>query len=83
MIEKIFSALSLLSYHAVIGSFVARRCCMDCPKCKGLMVKERFSDYVLVCDAWKCLNCGAVVDPTITANQRKQPPASVSESVAD
>jgi uncharacterized Zn finger protein len=56
---------------------------MDCPKCKGLMVKERFSDYTLTCDAWKCLNCGAVVDPTITANQRKQPPASVSESVPD
>jgi hypothetical protein len=56
---------------------------MDCPKCKGLMVKERFSDYILICDAWKCLNCGAVVDPTITANQRKQPPASVSESVPD
>jgi hypothetical protein len=56
---------------------------MDCPKCKGLMVTERFSDYFLICDAWKCLNCGAVVDPTIAENQRRQPPASVSESVPD
>jgi hypothetical protein len=47
------------------------------------MVIERFSDYALICDAWKCLNCGAVVDPIITANQRKQPSASVSESVPD
>jgi hypothetical protein len=56
---------------------------MDCPKCNGLMVTERFSDYFLSCVAWKCLNCGAVVDPTIMENQRRQPPASIPESVSD
>jgi hypothetical protein len=55
---------------------------MDCAKCKGLMVIERFSDYFLICYAWKCLNCGAVVDSTIKENQRKQPPASAPEPVS-
>ncbi len=51
---------------------------MDCPKCKGLMVNERFSDYFLVCYAWKCVNCGTVVDPVIQKNQRRPPPSTIS-----
>jgi hypothetical protein len=51
---------------------------MVCPKCSGLMVREQFADYFLVCHSWKCVNCGAVIDETITKNQRKQP---ISESV--
>jgi hypothetical protein len=43
---------------------------MDCPKCKGLLLLERFSDFFLVFYAWKCVNCGAVIDRTI-ANNRK------------
>jgi len=35
------------------------------------MVKERFSDYFLIVHAWKCLNCGSIVDPTIVHNQKK------------
>src|ERR1700745_1340096 len=46
---------------------------MQCGKCKGLMVRERFSDYFLIVYAWKCINCGAIVDPTITHNQKKRP----------
>jgi hypothetical protein len=44
---------------------------MDCPKCKGLMMMERFSDFFLIFYAWKCINCGSIVDRTITANKRK------------
>jgi hypothetical protein len=44
---------------------------MECPKCQGLMDLERFSDFLLVFYAWKCINCGAVVDKTIANNRRK------------
>ena len=44
---------------------------MDCPKCKGLMMLERFSDFFLIFYAWKCVNCGAIVDKTIANNRRK------------
>ena len=44
---------------------------MGCPKCKGLMMLERFSDFFLIFYAWKCINCGSIVDRTITANKRK------------
>ena len=39
---------------------------MECPKCKGLMMLERFSDFFLAFYAWKCINCGAVIDRTIS-----------------
>ena len=42
-----------------------------CSRCKGLMVKEWFSDYLHIVYAWKCLNCGAIIDPTITHNRMK------------
>ena len=32
---------------------------MDCPKCKGMMMLERFSNFFVVFYAWKCINCGA------------------------
>jgi ribosomal protein L37AE/L43A len=43
---------------------------MDCPKCQGLMQMERFSDFFLVFYAWKCLNCGAIIDRTISMNRK-------------
>lgn len=50
---------------------------MECPKCKGLMMLERFSDFFLIFYAWKCINCGAIIDKTISNNRRnslaKQP----------
>lgn len=42
---------------------------MPCPKCKGLMVLERFSDFFLAFYGWKCINCGAIVDKTIATNR--------------
>jgi hypothetical protein len=31
------------------------------------MMLERFSDFY----AWKCINCGAIIDRTISNNRRK------------
>ena len=44
---------------------------MECPKCKGFMLLERFSDFFLIFYAWKCINCGAIIDKTISNNRRK------------
>jgi hypothetical protein len=35
------------------------------------MMLERFSDFFLIFYAWKCINCGSIVDRTIAANKRK------------
>ncbi len=55
---------------------------MDCPKCKGMMMLERFSDIFLVFYAWKCINCGAIIDRTISSNRRKRLAARESQTVA-
>lgn len=55
---------------------------MECPKCKGLMMLERFSDFFLVFYAWKCINCGSIIDRTISSNRRKSLAASESATVA-
>mgnify|MGYP001470827469 CR=1 FL=1 len=48
---------------------------MTCLRCDGLMVCELFEDFEgLSSDyeftGWRCLNCGAIVDPTIAAHRR-------------
>jgi len=35
------------------------------------MQMERMSDFFLVFYAWKCINCGALIDKTIAINRRK------------
>ena len=55
---------------------------MECPKCKGMMMLERFSDFFLVFYAWKCLNCGAIIDRTISINRQKSLSAQGSQAVA-
>ena len=54
---------------------------MDCPKCKGLMMLDRFSDFFLVFYAWKCLNCGAIIDRTISNNRRISLAAKATKEV--
>ena len=54
---------------------------MDCPKCKGLMQLERFSDFFLAFYAWKCINCGAVIDRTIANNRRNSLAAKATKEV--
>jgi hypothetical protein len=54
---------------------------MGCPKCKGLMMLDRFSDFFLVFYAWKCLNCGAIIDRTISNNRRNSLAAKATKEV--
>ena len=54
---------------------------MDCPKCKGLMMLERFSDFFLVFYAWKCVNCGAIIDKTICNNRKNSLAAKATKEV--
>ena len=55
---------------------------MECLKCKGMMMLERFSDFFFAFYAWKCLNCGAIIDGTISNNRRKSLAARESQTVA-
>jgi hypothetical protein len=48
---------------------------MTCPRCKGLLVRDRFfdlQDTALHIDAWRCVSCGDVLDPVILANRRNR-----------
>lgn len=42
---------------------------MDCPKCNGLMISERMTDYSIVFYGWRCINCGTIVDGLILKNK--------------
>jgi len=55
---------------------------MKCPKCTGMMMLERFSDFFLVFYAWKCINCGSMIDRTISNNRRKSLAVRESQTVA-
>lgn len=51
---------------------------MQCPRCHGPMVSERFEDLqddtgVVRFNAWRCLNCGEVSDAVILANRTNPP----------
>jgi uncharacterized OB-fold protein len=48
---------------------------MTCHRCGGLMVTEHYDDFhdhtgraVLI--GWRCVTCGAILDPAIAMNQR-------------
>jgi hypothetical protein len=55
---------------------------MKCLRCEGLMTLERFSDFFLVFHAWKCINCGAILDHTISVNQQRTTLKPESEPVS-
>ena len=50
---------------------------MACRRCRGLTVVDHFIDmqddggHLWLC-AWRCVNCGDVVEPGIERNQRAQ-----------
>ncbi len=51
---------------------------MECPRCTGMMVAERFEDLQddtgnLFFDGWHCLVCGEILDPLIAHNREKPP----------
>jgi hypothetical protein len=54
---------------------------MECPKCKGMMMLERFSDFFLVFYAWKCINCGVIIDKTICSNRKRSLAANIGTEV--
>lgn len=48
---------------------------MRCHRCHGLMVRERYDDLELgsaehEIPSWRCLNCGAIIDPVILAHHQ-------------
>jgi len=43
------------------------------------MELERFSDFFLIFYAWKCFNCGAIIDRTIAENRRNSLQAKTVE----
>lgn len=49
---------------------------MKCPKCEGTMSFEHFIDVYKGgpswgYDGWRCIHCGAVIDPVILQNRQK------------
>jgi hypothetical protein len=40
-----------------------------CPRCNGAMVYERFQYMLELFYAWRCLNCGEIVDPVVVRNR--------------
>ncbi len=50
---------------------------MPCQRCQGLMVMDHLMDmqdgsgHLWLC-AWRCMNCGEVVDPEITRHRLAQ-----------
>lgn len=43
---------------------------MSCPRCSGLMVPHKYTDLegltgAPYCEAWRCVNCGDLVDAVV------------------
>ena len=50
---------------------------MNCHRCNGLMVEERFADMEDLCGipwmkGWRCMNCGDVLDRRIYQHRLSQ-----------
>jgi uncharacterized Zn finger protein len=45
---------------------------MQCPRCKGRMYSQRYIHFVKSFDAWKCVNCGEVIDQVILTNRTRR-----------
>lgn len=41
---------------------------MACRRCNGFMVEEWHSDIMLEHSLWRCVNCGAIVDPFLQSH---------------
>ena len=40
-----------------------------CTRCDGAMGFERFQDMLTLFYAWRCVNCGEIVDPVVSKNR--------------
>ena len=49
---------------------------MTCTRCQGLMISDSFIDLEetghLWMKAWRCMNCGCIVDTVVEQNRRLQ-----------
>ncbi len=50
---------------------------MHCPRCKGLMLMERFFDYwddtgQIDFTGWRCIICGDILDAVIAGHRKTQ-----------
>ena len=56
-------------------------------RCHGLMVREKFEDLGGLGSSeyesagWRCINCGAIVDPVITAHRSLRSASSDSSGI--
>ncbi|MGB3941931.1 MAG: hypothetical protein WBK96_10620 [Candidatus Manganitrophaceae bacterium] len=51
---------------------------MNCPRCKSIMVQERFQDMkddtgVIHFFGYRCLSCGEILDPVIAHHRIERP----------
>lgn len=51
---------------------------MTCQRCDGLMVREQYDNLEFdsagyEISGWRCLNCGAIVDPVIATHRQTTP----------
>ncbi len=57
---------------------------MKCPKCKNLMVSEKFADYAhsgeITFWGWRCLSCGLILDRTILAHKERASAAKATRA---
>jgi hypothetical protein len=58
---------------------------MQCHRCKGSMVLEKFRDFYddtgnIDFVGWRCLICGEIFDPVIHTNRRHHPPPLVGKN---
>lgn len=56
---------------------------MDCLRCHGLMVQERFEDlrgdpHQISFHGWRCVYCGNITDSVIVSNRSKPADALVA-----
>jgi len=51
---------------------MSRRDDKRCPRCNGAMVYERFLDMLDMFYAWRCLNCGEIMDSVVARNRGRR-----------
>jgi len=42
-----------------------------CARCGGAMIFERFLATMEIFHAWRCLNCGEIMDPVVQKNREQ------------
>lgn len=62
---------------------MARRHGIRCPRCNGAMVYERFQDMLDLFFAWRCLNCGEIVDPVVARNREPEKKLKLKKRAAN